>query len=1115
MASKTTTYELQVRLGAKTSPSWKTTLKKAEQGLESVNSVANKIVAGIAAGVAAAAGTATYALSQAVDTYTEFEQEMATVQSISGANAVQFEAMEEAALSAGRSTIYTAEEAASALEYMSLAGWSVEDSISGLTPILQLAAATGAELQTTSDLVTDSMSALGIGVDDLDMYLDKLIESNNDANTSAEQLMEALVKTGGASRTLGADLDDTITALDVLANNGKKGEEAGTALNSIFVRLAGNSQAIKELGNLGVDIWDDDGNFIGLEEALIAINGAMDDLTDEDKAKSLKNIAGTHYYSQMAYLLDAVNETVDAEGNVTSAWDSLESQITDSNNALDTMYGITTDTLENAEKRLQSAVEDMQIQVVDVFSDDAKEFVGWLADKLPEATDSIVAFAEAHKGEFADALEDLGDGIVWMWDNGIAAGQWIIKNRSAIVGALKGFAVGFVAIKAALAGINIIEFFSNPLTAAIAVAGLAVTAIGAVAGAIEDAGRAAVGANLAEHFGNISLSMEETDKIARQLIGEDLITIAETLEDALSESDSTFSQMNALYETLEKDDWKIQMGFDMDEDTYKSDIQTYVDTVQQYVVDKGYAVHVATTLLDGNSSEIDIANSKYYSQLDSELTQLEQQIQNRMKYLEFQGLDIDTDKYVQEYLAAVKEIQDKVSAAENQAQLDAISLKYSLTDMDADSFTQLEADLSDYADTVSQSAREAYAAAEATLNQRLASEEGYTQEQYNQDVKTLEDEYYKQIADVNTQVGQQLVDAIQEAYPELGTAMGQYEDTLNSVIEQYLNGGIDESFWTNTEGTTWDAMASALFENIDQLIGDEDTKKALQNLQEGMDPIVETLRKEMDLMAEAGGNEEAVENIKSFLSVYDEISSLAGTNDYNILEDTGALIEQNENALDFIGNLGLNPENLFSEETAAAIEAEVYDRYQAMGEDLKTQIEDNPISAEVDVDVTAKLNYTTSVGSSLIAAGVNLGSLNSKYGTQSETSTSDKQKVIDKMYHNAAGGIYDRPIITTFAEEGPEAAVPLDGSARAKSLWMQSGEILGMFGGTSRDEAALAGMSKASNYGSTMQIEYKPNVNISGNASAEEVRQGISMGLDDLRAMLTDIQRENNRVSFA
>lgn len=368
--AKKSTYELELKLGASLLANWNATLKKAEDGLDGLNSFADKITAGVAAGATVAAATATMAISSAVDTYKGFEQEMATVKAISGATSTEYQALKDAALDAGSSTIYTAEESASALEYMSLAGWSVQESIDGLTPILRMAAATGKDLETTSDLVTDSMSALGISVDELDTYLDKLVETNNDANTTSEELMEALIKSGGASRVLGVSLDDTITSLGVLANNGTKAEEAGTALNAIFVRLASNSSAIKELGNLKVDIWDDDGNFIGWQESLEQIDSALSNLSDEEKALSLKNIAGTEHYSQLEYLLNAVREN--ADGTAT-AWDVLKSQVSDSTGALGDMYDTTTDTLENAQAKLNSAKEDMQIRLVDVFSDDAKD----------------------------------------------------------------------------------------------------------------------------------------------------------------------------------------------------------------------------------------------------------------------------------------------------------------------------------------------------------------------------------------------------------------------------------------------------------------------------------------------------------------------------------------------------------------------------------------------------------------------------------------------------------------------------------------------------------------------------------------------------------------------
>ena len=99
------------------------------------------------------------------------------------------------------------------------------------------------------------------------------------------------------------------------------------------------------------------------------------------------------------------------EGSDTNAWDILEEKVVHSTGALKNMYDITTDTLLNAQKRLESAKEDMQIRLVDVFSDDAKDFVSWLAESLPNVTKSIVDFAETHQGEFAKTLDGLEDGI--------------------------------------------------------------------------------------------------------------------------------------------------------------------------------------------------------------------------------------------------------------------------------------------------------------------------------------------------------------------------------------------------------------------------------------------------------------------------------------------------------------------------------------------------------------------------------------------------------------------------------------------------------------------------------------------------------------------------------
>ena len=222
--AKKTTYVTEIELGARKNSSWGE-LKGATAALDRLDSAATKIGKTILTAGAAVVTGVTAAAVQASEVYKGFEQEMANVASISQATASQYVQLKDAALDAGAKTVYTAEEAAQALEYMSLAGWDVNKSTQALMPVLKMAAATQKELGTTSDLITDSMGALKLEVEDLSGYMDMLIAANNNSNTSAEQLMQALIKTGGAARTVGADLPDTITALGVLANNGTKAEE--------------------------------------------------------------------------------------------------------------------------------------------------------------------------------------------------------------------------------------------------------------------------------------------------------------------------------------------------------------------------------------------------------------------------------------------------------------------------------------------------------------------------------------------------------------------------------------------------------------------------------------------------------------------------------------------------------------------------------------------------------------------------------------------------------------------------------------------------------------------------------------------------------------------------
>ncbi len=400
MASKKTTYELALEIGGKIQGSLGKSVNEVNNKMSSIGKAA-KTAAKVAAAAFAAVKIGDL-VSDAVSTYSDFNQAMAETSAIAGATGDDFERLKEAAQEMGKKTTKTATEAAEALGYMSLAGWSVDESITALEPVLRLSEATSMDLATCSDLVTDSMSALGLTVNDTAEYLNVAVQANNKSNQSAQQLMEAMIGAGGAAKSAGMNYKETAAALGILANNGVKGSEAGTALNSMLVRMTTKDTAQKAFKELGVAIYDSSGNMRNMQMILQDLNGAMSGLTQEQKNNYMSAIAGTNYYTQFGYLLEGVKEGADGAA---STWSELTAAFEDSDGALDKMAGQMTDTLPGAIAIMGSAVDDMKIRLVEVFAPMAKEAIKGVADILPSITDKAVGVAQGFYDKVVPAVE--------------------------------------------------------------------------------------------------------------------------------------------------------------------------------------------------------------------------------------------------------------------------------------------------------------------------------------------------------------------------------------------------------------------------------------------------------------------------------------------------------------------------------------------------------------------------------------------------------------------------------------------------------------------------------------------------------------------------------------
>lgn len=360
-----------------------------------------------AAGVVVAGKAIVKVGKYSVQTGMSFESAMSDAAATAHASAEDFAKIERAAMEMGKTTSKTATESAQALKYMALAGWDVDTSVSALPSVLKMSEASGMELKRTSDLVTDSMAALGVTVDELPGYLDVATKAQNKSNQSAEQLMEAYLGVGGTMKNLNVPITESATALGVLANRGIKGFEAGTALNAIMVNLTtGTGQAGQMMQKLGVSAFDSQERFVGLEETLQQLNGALKGCSEEERNAALAAIGGKQHIDALNNLMAGLN-TTNEEG--VTEWAALTGELENCKGSLDAMRDTKLDNLEGDLAALESATQDAGIKIYEHLNAPLRDFAQFGAQEIRKASaamekDGFSGMAGAAGGAIARGL---------------------------------------------------------------------------------------------------------------------------------------------------------------------------------------------------------------------------------------------------------------------------------------------------------------------------------------------------------------------------------------------------------------------------------------------------------------------------------------------------------------------------------------------------------------------------------------------------------------------------------------------------------------------------------------------------------------------------------------
>ena len=388
----------------------------------------------------------TFSVADTVNTYKDFEAAMSQVKAVSGATGSEFDKLTAKAKEMGATTKFTAKESAEAFNYMAMAGWNAEQMTDGISGILNLAAASGEDLATTSDIVTDALTAFGLKASDATHFSDVLAQASSSANTDVGMMGETFKYVASMAGSLSYSIEDVALMTGLMANSGIKSTQAGTSLNAVLTRLATNSNgAADAIAALGVNFYDSTGNARPLATVMDELREATEGMNQEQKSNLANTVAGMEAQKGLLAILNASQED----------YDKLAESINHADGAAEKMSKIQLDNLSGDITYFQSAVDGLKISLGERLSNSwLRDIVQWLTAQVPnveqalnDAMDSVEIKLDSLKHKFKEVTDtdewknaDFFGKAKIAWDDFIAEpfSEWWSNKGKAKINAVAG-----------------------------------------------------------------------------------------------------------------------------------------------------------------------------------------------------------------------------------------------------------------------------------------------------------------------------------------------------------------------------------------------------------------------------------------------------------------------------------------------------------------------------------------------------------------------------------------------------------------------------------------------------------------------------------------------------
>lgn len=355
-------------------------------------------------------------LKKVVAVGASFQQGMAKVAAISGATGEDLQKLTKKAEELGRTTQKSSTEVADAFKYMAQAGWKTEEMLQGVDSIIKLSIASGEELASVSDIVTDALTGFGLQAQDTAKFADVLAKTASNSNTNIYEMGESFKYVASTAGALGYSVEDTALAIGLLANNGIKGSMAGTALRTTFTRLSSASGEAKSvLDGWNISLTNADGSMKPLSETLTALRDKFSTLSQEQQVNTAKLLVGTEAMGGFLALMNSSDETVN----------SFSEALANANGEVERQTEIMGNTVQGAFDRYKSALEGIRIAIFNELSpalasglQSMEQFINGLTSSIKGESDtspidyllnSIVEGSEELKNKLPTIISGLVD----------------------------------------------------------------------------------------------------------------------------------------------------------------------------------------------------------------------------------------------------------------------------------------------------------------------------------------------------------------------------------------------------------------------------------------------------------------------------------------------------------------------------------------------------------------------------------------------------------------------------------------------------------------------------------------------------------------------------------